>query len=349
MPVIRTRELYTMPATGGTKSFAVNTYVDIYKIVATGGAITLSASMNFTASGTPLNGMEYRFLYSGGVTSNTGSGFVVTFMGTALTDAQALLPLEVNAYYNGSAWEVRLFLDLSNTGNKFSTTDLIDQSVTTAKLANQNVTLGKLAASTGPGYLILGGSTGSWGQLNASGNAKILIGDGTTLGSKSVTGPVSINNAGVTSIGNGVITPAMLSFTIGVPLVANLTIPSATVLTMHAPPVTIIPAPGVGLGIEIISITGYIIYNTTAYATHTTLQIYDGSGTLFQDAYLLQSTVSRAIHFQKVYVSDAFSTQISSNSNIYIGVQTGNATAGDSDITISINYRLVNLNPNVAF
>ncbi len=80
------------------------------------------------------------------------------------------------------------------------TTQLTDDAVTNDKLANII-----------QGSVKVGGANDAPTDLDASGDGMILIGDGTDLKSVAVTGDVTITNAGVTAIGAGKVTSAMLA------------------------------------------------------------------------------------------------------------------------------------------
>jgi len=80
------------------------------------------------------------------------------------------------------------------------TTQLADDAVTNDKLAN-----------IARGSVKVGGANDAPTDLDASGDGTILIGDGTDLKSVAVTGDVTITNAGVTAIGAGKVTSAMLA------------------------------------------------------------------------------------------------------------------------------------------
>lgn len=108
MPRLQTHDIYTMLAAGATKTYVATDILDVYELNANGGAIVLLADMIFSYSGTPNLGSEFKFQYGGGVTSNTAGGITVSFFGTNLTDAQALLPLVITAYWNGATWEINI-------------------------------------------------------------------------------------------------------------------------------------------------------------------------------------------------------------------------------------------------
>ena len=82
--------------------------------------------------------------------------------------------------------------------------------VDTTQLADDAVTNDKLANIT-RGSVKVGGANDAPTDLDASGDGTILIGDGTDLKSVAVTGDVTITNAGVTAIGAGKVTSAMLA------------------------------------------------------------------------------------------------------------------------------------------
>lgn len=112
--------LYNIPAAGATKTYVATDLLEVYEINATGGAVTLAADMIFTYSGTPLYATEFKFQYGGGVTSSTTTGITVSFFGTDLTDAQALAPLVITAFWNGATWEIMIIK--STTNNVISVT-----------------------------------------------------------------------------------------------------------------------------------------------------------------------------------------------------------------------------------
>jgi len=106
MATIKSRSEYTILAAGATKNYTLSDGVDIYEVTPDGGAVTLVASMIFSTADTPKKGTYLEFIYKGGVTSDSGSGIVVTFFGVSLTDAQALRRAKIICYYDGTAWEV---------------------------------------------------------------------------------------------------------------------------------------------------------------------------------------------------------------------------------------------------
>lgn len=72
------------------------------------GTSTLSSGYQVNPGSSPSTGMYYRIKYQAQVTY-TGSN-VVTFFGTALTQAQAMSELIIGCYYNGLSWEVDIIV-----------------------------------------------------------------------------------------------------------------------------------------------------------------------------------------------------------------------------------------------
>lgn len=61
------------------------------------------------------------------------------------------------------------------------------------------------------GSVFVGDSGGAASEVDASGDGKILVGDGTTLNSVTVSGDVTLTNAGAVAIGAGKVTNAMVA------------------------------------------------------------------------------------------------------------------------------------------
>jgi hypothetical protein len=122
---------------------------------------------------------------------------------------------------------------------------------------------------------------------------------------------------------------------------AELTIASADVLTLNSTPLTIVSAVP-GYAIEVISASRKLEFNTTAYATNTDLQlITSGASTSTQAQARINSSVSNILLMDKSTPGLATSTQLLANADLLVKVDGGNPTAGDSDVTVYVNYRLI--------
>jgi len=123
---------------------------------------------------------------------------------------------------------------------------------------------------------------------------------------------------------------------------ASLTIASADVLTLNSTPLTIVGAVA-GYAIEVVSASLKIDYNSAAYAKNTTLTLITSGATEAQADNSIDATVSRTGKFRHRSTSGslATTTQLITNADLQVSVDTGDPTAGDSDITVYVNYRLI--------
>jgi len=121
---------------------------------------------------------------------------------------------------------------------------------------------------------------------------------------------------------------------------ASLTIASADVLTLNSTPITIVGAVA-GYAIEVVSASVKIDFNTTPYATNLNLQLINAGADVEQYlAGTLDATVLQTAVFEQGTPS-AGQTQIIANTDLQVSVRSGNPTAGDSDITVYVHYRLI--------
>lgn len=128
-------------------------------------------------------------------------------------------------------------------------------------------------------------------------------------------------------------------------LYTSVTMTTAELLVGFGTPKLIIAAPSASYAIEVLSTSFKMTYNTTPYATNTTMAVYTDTATVnqFESTTFLAGTVTRTIRGLLQGLSGATSTQIIAGKAVYASVKTGNPTAGDSDITIYVSYRLITL------
>lgn len=114
----------------------------------------------------------------------------------------------------------------------------------------------------------------------------------------------------------------------------KVTVTSAEILDAYDTPVELIPAPAAGFYIDPISIVHKFDYDTTAYATNTS-----GKIVLSDEGSVCDIDLTRAnSDVQKTGGSD-FVT----DGAMLFTVETGNPTAGDSDLIIFITYQVIEL------
>ena len=122
---------------------------------------------------------------------------------------------------------------------------------------------------------------------------------------------------------------------------ASLTIASADVLTLNSTPITIVGAVA-GYAIEVVSASVKVDFNTTPYATNTDINVVC-SGAL--QSQLKDNVLAASVSTVRKLLSpsglSATDTQLISNASLLVSVGTGDPMAGDSDITVYVNYRLI--------
>jgi hypothetical protein len=123
----------------------------------------------------------------------------------------------------------------------------------------------------------------------------------------------------------------------------STTIATADVLTLNATPIEVIAAPGAGFGIQVVYATNSVDWNSVAYATNTTLVLSNPTGGLSQmiDSGSITATANLTSVFD--LTPGAALGNIVENEGVEASINTGNPTAGDSDITIEGYYRIVTL------
>jgi hypothetical protein len=319
-------------AAGGTIQLPLDTnnFFVLYNDVTLGGGLTI------TDDGTPVEGNLYMVRFDGTITTGAST---VSFFGQNVAEAYLQSGMFALAYYDGSAYKVSIMPSF-----------LVSEIILNANIADATIALGKLA----------NGAAGSFIQYNASGvpTATALSGDGTlsntgvlTIANSAIT-TAKINNAAVTTekINNEAVTTAKLDTTLQSYLNQNITlayvnvpIPTAEVLTGNSVPVVIVGAVA-GKIIKPLFVIETITYATTPYTTNLVTQIiYDGA----TDAYMtapttfLGGTTTKTIEMQYNAINAATDTQILANADLLWRVGTGDPLAGDSDVTVTCIYVLL--------
>ena len=127
--------------------------------------------------------------------------------------------------------------------------------------------------------------------------------------------------------------------------VATLTIPSADVLTANGTPVPFGLTVPSGYAPRVLALDGKMVYGTTPYATNGICGVRCTGSTSLQSAWVanafLFGTVSRYAIAENVTPDGITDTQLIDGADLEFYVETGNPTAGDSDIELTVVYRLV--------
>lgn len=148
-----------------------------------------------------------------------------------------------------------------------------------------------------------------------------------------------INESNVNYANNGLITSegAILSF--------EKVINSADVLTMFTTPIQLIPAVN-GYAIQLLSLSTRVVFNTTAYASNTTLNFLTDTATTYQfrSANVLNATLDRTyIGWGNGGSAVAGTTQLIANKDIMITTEGGNPTSGNSNLLIKGTYKIITI------
>jgi hypothetical protein len=339
MPEQLSVENITLTAAGGTITLPVNEGTNAYNLIADGGAITLTNNLTINVSGTPVEGMVYKFNSDGNVTLG---GNVYSILGLNFDAQGALAGFVMEFTYTSGTWEYKYYFTINSGGNPtIDGQHIQDGTMLDAKFPANELSVSKIK-DTSQGYAIRGGAAGVLEYFDAKTANAFLMGDGTDLTSQILSGDITVSAGGVTAIGAGKVTPAMLSNTPQEYFLADLTIATGDIFTLNATPITIAAAPGSGFFIEVISATTQMTFAAAAYTTNTTVQLINTGATVAQleDSAILLSTVDKITKFEPVTAATAGQTQIIENTALQVKVATGNPAAGDSDIKIQVIYAI---------
>lgn len=124
---------------------------------------------------------------------------------------------------------------------------------------------------------------------------------------------------------------------------ASLTILSADVLQLNSTPQTIVSAQGAGTVIDVVSAFVSIDFNSVAYATNINMTLINSTATQEQGVAPIDASVSQVGKFALTDVGVASDTQLIQNDALQVTVKGKDPTAGDSDITVYVLYRVVTL------
>lgn len=125
----------------------------------------------------------------------------------------------------------------------------------------------------------------------------------------------------------------------------RLSIPTAQVLTLNSVPIQIAAAPGAGSAILVEQVTAKINWNSVIYATNVNLQVkFTGAGeAVAESASFLIRTANGVVNIPLMYTVAAGVSQILENTALFLTVETGDPTAGNSDIFVYVDYSILSV------
>lgn len=332
---------YAITAGGGTLTVPVATPIDIIELY-TSGAVVLAGAFTIASSGTPRAGYEVDILMN--TASLTATGQVVTIFGEAIdsTLIDAATYLWIRATYSSASAKfiVTVQPNFDETTGFIAAGQLATDSVTTNKIADNAVTYAKIQDFAARGYLLRGGAAGAPEGFNAVTSGQLVMGNGTDVTSVAMSGDVTINGSGVTTIGAGKVTASMLAFSLASYLSVTRTLTSAEILALRTTAIDLIAAPGADKYLEIISASASLNYGAATYnagADLLNLEINGVAVWTFPNSFV-EATADAAN--QGTRVADA---ALAINTALKARMSSADPTVGDSTITITVIYRVNNI------
>jgi hypothetical protein len=173
--------------------------------------------------------------------------------------------------------------------------------------------------------------TGDIKNVVVVGNNRMVEESNTVYSENVVAENITLNGKDLQEVFNGVLIDATIS------------IPSADVLTLFTTPYLLIPSPGIGYFIQVLTASCKVDFNSIAYATSTTLNIYTDTATRIQHVLnnVLNATASRISVSAQQGIFAAADTQLISDKAVYLTSSGFDPTAGDSDIVIYLSYKII--------
>lgn len=333
-------ESFIITAGGGAETASVTSNTQ-YVIISSSGTISLEAAYTLTHSGTPTLGSKFTVIYKGNtnLTTNTGQGKHVSLFGYTLTNNQAKIDIELDFYWDGTAWIVIVKPDFNSTRTAVIEESMIlNSAVTTNKIADKAISLSKIDDVT-EGNILIGNNTNRPSALDISTDKAVLVGNGTTAVPRVISGDISISNLGVATIGASKITEAMLAFTLGDIIYTDFEISSAQLLDLFTTPITVVPAAGANTLIVPIECWAFLDYESATYAAGGAVHLAIGSVSCGSIAATAVTSASDII--SKFVLTTAVSSGSLLNQDLKVYAATANFTTGDSPLKCRLLYKVI--------
>jgi len=126
----------------------------------------------------------------------------------------------------------------------------------------------------------------------------------------------------------------------------TITITTAELLALRASPKELVAAPGIGKVLQFMGAVGFLDYNSATYTANgeLTIRYTDNSGTAVSDAVANSALFHQADDCYEEFAILSAETELTVNAALVLSEGTGEATTGDSPITIKIFYRILDFN-----
>lgn len=323
--IIRTEALV---AGGGTITIESESGVTLLRL--TGTSITLVGSYNIVTSGTFSDGDLITTFYNGTLDFD---GNTFTIFGKAVPEYLESSNFIAYSYFNGSSFDTYIVVDPSLSGvvdgdsivtNTINGASILAATILQAKMENLD-----------EGSVLIGNVSGVPTPLDAKLTGRILIGNATTLRSLLMSGDLTMDLDGVTTIGNNVITPEMLSFGIGGELRAiEVTLTDTQIKALFTSPITILTNGSVGTGkiAEVLRVVLVYNFDTAAYVYSGDLRVQYNSGATILD--VAQADVQATA--DKNWVVPSVQYDLFAGSGIQVQALVADPTGGNANSTLKV-------------
>jgi len=321
-------------AGGGAITLTTSSLFNLYRLYTD---TTITAAATVVASDVPVGVVSFNILLDADITFGGAGSFTV--FGTSIPERLLQKGTIFTAVYNGTDYVV-------STSTPLTVSDV----VANTNIVDNTITLGKLALVTS-GYIIVANGSGQFTAVAMSGDITISNSGVVTIGAGKITvGMIAADAVRTANIKDENITVAKLEPSVQAYLNQNttiayesVTIPTADVLTGNSIPVVLIGAVA-GKIIKPLFVLETLTYNSIAYTTNLRTQIiYNGA----TDAYLtaptsfLGGTSTKTIEMTYNAINAVTDTQILANADLLWKVETGDPLAGNSSVTVTIVYVLL--------
>jgi len=115
----------------------------------------------------------------------------------------------------------------------------------------------------------------------------------------------------------------------------ELNLTNAQILALNTTPIEVIPAPGAGKAIQVMSVVS-VLKSTVAYATNTAMRLVSGAGHCFEDTATLTLAADTNVCWEQVG-----GAELVVNDPVDITVNTGDPTGGDAGNTLKVIVQYV--------
>jgi len=313
---------------GGTENIPVrNPYEGILLL----GSGTLTSSWTIQSTGTPRKGHHEHIMYRATLTF---SGNTLTIFGKAIPAVLEGKPFDVDAVYDGAAWQVSVKAATIES-EAIDGLAIKDATITgSTKLVDNSVVFTKLEPLL-EGEMLIGNVSDEVSAVFAGGDAKIMIGDGVTSAPQTIAGDVNVDNVGASVIQPNSVTEAMLAFSLpGQLKVAAATLNKSDIDAIFTTPKIILSSVAANEAVSVVAVAIDYFFNSAAFTWDNDLEIQNTGGGIL--ATILEADLEVGANKTWSFVEINQRDMIKA-AGLHIKAASGNPTGGGTDSTYKIN------------